>query len=335
MIVADLLARPEGWALLLAAPLAWLGLVARDRARARRLRAIVGPRVETLASERSVPRRRLRRALFAVGLGLALLATLQPVFGAKVPEEGWRGVDVVVALDVSRSMLARDVAPDRLGLARKEIRALAGRARGDRLALVAFAGEARVLVPLTSDLASFADLADLADPTVVRRGGTDLGAALEASLGLLQAARGEERAILLLTDGEDLGGRGSAVARTLRERGLVVHTVGLGTALGGKIAVPSAGGETFLRDASGAEVVSALDATSLRAIAEATGGTYTDGTASPDALVAVYEDRILPLARSTFASAGSRRREDRYQWPLLAAFLLLVTDVALAGRRRR
>ena len=244
-------------------------------------------------------------------------------------------MDVVVCLDVSRSMLAKDVSPDRLTRARAEIRALAETAKGDRLGLVVFAGEARVLVPLTRDLRSFAELADQADPTSVRRGGTDLGAALEAARAAFAGREGAAQAVVVLTDGEDLEGRGLAAARELRDRGVPVHAVGFGTPLGSKIAVPTEAGEAFLRDRAGTEVVSALDAGTLRRLAESTGGTYVDAAARPRPLVDLYLDRILPTARAVLAAEGRPRREDRYQGPLLAALLLWSAGLALSDRRRR
>src|SRR5690606_31245937 len=129
---------PDGLPLLLLVPLAWLALAARDRARARRLEALAGPRAAR--SARGAWSRRLRRTLLAGGFGFALLALLQPAFGPGEQHGVPRGLDLVVCLDLSRSMLARDVAPSRLARARAEIRALAERVRGDRLALVTFAG---------------------------------------------------------------------------------------------------------------------------------------------------------------------------------------------------
>ncbi len=284
--------------LLLLAPAAWLLFARTDRARARKLERALGPRF---------PVGRRRFALVTAGVLLGLVAILGPAWGAA--EGDVQGADLVVCLDVSRSMLARDVTPDRLTRAKAEIKALAAGAKGDRLSLVVFAGEARAIVPLTEDMASFAELVNLADPTSVGRGGTDLGAALEAALEVLQGRPG---GVILVTDGEDLGGRGLAAAKSLGERGNAVHCVGLGTELGSKITTESG----FLRDRSGEDVVSALDAAGLRAIADATGGTF--GAQVPE----------LSVTRRT---GRSERRENRYQWPLAFALLLWLLDLA---RRR-
>jgi Ca-activated chloride channel family protein len=319
------LLRPDALPLLALAPAVWILLALAERGRRRRLRRLAGPRAPSLAAERSGRARALGRALTATGLLLLLVALLGPLWGARDVER--RGVDLVLCLDVSRSMLARDVEPDRLAAARAEIRALAERARGDRLALVAFAGEARTLCPLTDDMASFVDLLELATPLAVRRGGSDLAAALETAMGLLPGRTGEHEAIVLLTDGEDLAGRGLAAARRSRELGITVHCVGYGTALGSKIAV----GDKYLRDRSGVEVVSALDAPSLDRIADATGGAFAEAPA----LLRLYEEKILPLAPLSFAATEERRQENRFQIPLLAAILLWLADLSLSDRRRR
>ena len=307
---------PEALPLLLLVPLAGLSFWALDRARARRLAPAVGPRAPMLA-----PVRR-RRVWFTLALLCAVLAVLQPAWGGGARALDSRGLDILVCLDVSRSMLARDLEPSRLERARREISALAERTEGDRLGLVVFAGDARLAVPLTRDMDSFRELVGLAGPLSVMRGGTDLGAALSTALG-----SGDPDVVLLLTDGEDHEGKGRQVAETA---GVPVHCVGLGSRRGAKIPVDGA----FLRDRTGAEVVSALDPATLRRIAAATGGSFRDAHARPRALVELYEERILPMARETLEAKERRERENRFQWPLLAAFLFLMVDLWLHDRRR-
>lgn len=335
MSVARLFLLPEALPLLLLPLLGWLALTLRDRARARRLARRVGPRAAALACERSGRRRATRRFVFALGFFLALVAAVGPAFGGAAPDLEWRGVDVVVCLDVSRSMWAGDVSPNRLARAKQEIRKLADRAVGDRLGLVVFAGEARRAVPLTEDRATFTELAELADPYAVRRGGSDLGAALDAARDMLAGRTGEHGAVILLTDGEDLEGRARAAAARLGAEGLSVHCVGFGTRRGGKIALPGDDGETFLRDREGREVVSVLDSTTLRLIASATGGGYLDAASSAGPLVALYEDRILPLARTAFQAEGRLRRRTRHRPFLAAALACFLLVLATTDRRRR
>jgi Ca-activated chloride channel family protein len=306
-------------ALLALAPLLWAALLVLDRARARRLDRLLGGRAPARGGARRARRRGAGRALAATGLLLALAAALDAAPAAVGGGAG--GPDVVLCLDVSRSMLATDLAPDRLGRARGEIRALAEHAKGDRIGLVVFAGEARPLVPLTRDLRSLAEMALAADPLSVKKGGTDLGAALDAALALLGDRR--PAAIVLVTDGEDLGGSGLEAARRCALRGVAVHCLGLGTALGGKIAE----GGAFLKDRSGAEVVSALDPAGLRRIAEAAGGAFVEN----GSLSRLWDAEIAAPERP----AGDAGDGGDYRWPLSLAVLLWLVDLSLGERRRR
>jgi len=329
---ADHFARPEMWPLLLVAPVAWILLRVLDVVRGKRFERIVGPRARLLASDEGLHRGVARPTLVAAGVALAALAAMRPVWGEDKRTTDERGPDVVVCLDVSRSMLARDVAPSRLEHAKRAVRALAASAKDGRLALVAFAGEARLVSPLTADMRSFVELADAVDPLTVSRGGTDLGAAIDAARDAL--GDGAAGAVVLVTDGEDLAGAGLRAAQRCRDAGVVVHCVGLGTPLGGKISVEGAAGETFLRDKSGEVIVSSMDPATLSRIAEATGGAFVDASRDERALVDLYEKRVVPTTRRAVETAERRRRESRFQWPLLAAFALWLLDLRLAGRGR-
>ncbi len=331
MSVAEHFVRPDLVWLFVLVPVAGFLLLLLDRRRGRRLSQSVGLRAHLRIGELSLRRRRIGHILFLSAVCLVVIAAMQPRWGRGAGTLTPRGVDIVVCLDVSRSMLARDLSPSRLDRARREIRAFAGRAEGDRLGLVVFAGEARLLVPLTKDLRSFAQLMDQADPLIVARGGTDLGAALLTALKALDRRAGT---ILLLTDGDDLEGRGLSVAKTCKERGIAVHTVGFGSVRGAKIPVTEEGRETFLSDRSGVEVVSAMDEQGLSRIADLTGGEFLAAADAAQPLIQLYDDHIRPMARQTFLAEERRERENRYQWPLLLAFLLLWVDLGLCEKRQ-
>ena len=332
MILEDLFLWPAVLPALLLVPLTWLLLLWFGRSRARRLREILGDRADALAVGIGSRRRSQRRAAI-IGLALALIAVMQPVWGEERRQVEQRGVDLLVCLDVSRSMLARDISPSRLQRAQQEVRALAESVHGDRMGLVVFAGEARLAVPLTRDMATFAGLVELADPLSIERGGTDLGAALELATGALaQAARGHA-VVLLITDGEDQEQRGLKAAQICKESGIVVHCVGVGSERGSKIAIEE--GKAFLRDRQGLEVVSSMDASGLGEIAMATGGEFVDVSVLPKPLLSLYGASILPRAGESFDGEHRRERKNRFQWPLLAAFLLWILELCLAGRRAR
>lgn len=327
----DYLLTPQAWPLLLLAPLSWLLSTFRDGARRRANAALLGPRAERL-TDRSEGARRLRRWCGSTACLLAAIAVLQPLGGSEPRAVQQRGIDIAVCLDVSRSMLARDLPPDRLAAAQREIAALAQRLRGDRVALVLFAGTARLQVPLTKDQATLVELAQQAGPSSIARGGTDLAAALDTALQALADTQEGCGAILLLTDGEDLQQRGLQAALRCRQRGVTVHCVGFGSLLGSKIAL---GDDGFVRDQDGNEVVSALHPDSLRALASATGGDYVDASLQPRPLVMLYEQRLLPMRRQAFASQERAERQNLYQWPLLAAVLLWMLEFSWCERRRR
>jgi Ca-activated chloride channel family protein len=329
---------PEAVGLALLGPVLALLLSHRvlGRNRARQVREEIGPRFGWLTAEVSAGRRLVRSWAFVLGSVCGGVALMQPHLGVDRRDATQRGVDVLVCLDVSRSMLARDVGPSRLERAKDEIRALAARVRGDRLALLAFAGEARLLVPWTHDRDSLAELVDLADPWTVARGGTDLGVALELAGKVAASDVDGATAVVVLTDGEDLAGRGRSAAASLGALGIPVHTVGIGSRRGSKITVEDGDrGETFLRDAAGEDVISTLDPTSLRAMAEAAGGTYLDVSMSPRPLVEVYEREVLGSASGRLLSIGPRDgAANRYQFPLALGVAFLLLRLGLGGRRR-
>jgi Ca-activated chloride channel family protein len=334
--LGDFFLLPQAWPILLLAPLLWLVQRVLRQQRLRRSQAALGPRAAALSSESRPGINRRADAWFASGVLLAGLAVMQPAGDSVASTDEPGATDLLICLDVSRSMLARDLAPSRLARAHAEIRDLAQRARGDRLGLIAFAGEARLLVPLTQDLELFAEMLSLAEPGSAGLGGTDLGAALAAALAAFDSADAGRRAgsILLLTDGEDLEQQGVRAAAACAARGVPVHCLALGSAQGSKIVIPGQSGEEFLRDRAGTEVLSTADPAGLRAIASATGGAFLEAAASQQALVRIYEDRILGQQRPNEDASAPPQRANLFALPLLAAFLLWILEIALGGRAR-
>lgn len=302
------LAEPRTWILGVVAVLvvtsAWW--VALRRGDARR-RAVLGARVDAQAGRASGRARALRLTLVAFGALAAWgVATAPAQRGPGVDDEGV-GADVVVALDVSRSMLAQDVESSRLERARDLVHRLIDARPDARFALVTFAGDARLASPLTNDRESAHELLDLADPDSARRGGTDFALALETALTALSSSPrdGVPATIVLVSDGEDLAGRGVDAARLCRRSGVTVSCVGLGTALGAKIPLAASGpgaSARFVQDEAGVDVVTTFDARGLDAIARAGGGRFVDGNGDPDAVEAA-------LARGAIASAVRSTRD--------------------------
>ncbi|MBZ0150535.1 MAG: VWA domain-containing protein [Planctomycetes bacterium] len=315
-----LLSLPVAWALL------WL-LFDRTRQAARRYGAAPRTRVAS-------PLVRSLRVTLLLGCGL--LTWMDPRYGDEQVQVERRGLDLIFCLDTSRSMLAADMEPSRLGRAQRDIRSVLPRLdRGDRAGLLVFAGEARLWVPLTHDLDSFRGLLDEVDSDVVKVGGTDLAAALRKALELSDPDNRKTTVVVLLTDGEDLAGAGRQAAGELKDQGLVVYTVGYGSALGSKITVQEGGKQAFLRDKAGQEVVSRLDPDSLRALAEVTGGEFLRAEAMALPLEELQQKRLRPMQKRSYEAGEQVGKRARYQWVLLPLLLLLLFDIVMSGGRNR
>jgi len=315
-----LLAVPAVWALL------WL-LFDRVRLAVARYGALPGQRV---------PSPLWRSLRITVLLLLALVAWMDPRWGDEPIQVERRGLDLIVCLDTSRSMLASDLEPTRLSRAMQDVRAVLPELQGgDRVGLVVFAGEARLWVPLTHDMDSFRGLLDEVDTDVVKTGGTDLAKALRKALEVADLANAKTTVVVLLTDGEDLAGAGQQAATELKDKGLVVYTVGYGSSMGSKITVPKGNNEEFLRDKAGAEVVSRMDSQSLRAVAAVTGGTFLYAEKMVLPLNQLHRERLLPMQKRAYDAGQETGKQARYQWVLLPLLALLLWEIAMAGGRHR
>lgn len=305
------------------------------RRRARVARAAFAPRhLASFLQEADPSRRGVRLACVALALVLLGFAAAGPVLGVRERVVISRGLDLVVCLDTSRSMLARDLKPSRFERAKREIHDLLDAAGGDRVALIAFSGDARDVAPLTRDRHVLGDLVDRIDLADNRLGGTDLGVALERALELFDGRSGAHEAIVLITDGEDLSGRGAEVAAEAAVRGIGVFVVGIGTAAGGKLPITTGAGERFLVGPDGEEVVSRLEGQSLERLADSAGGAYRSTEQSPRPLFELYEKRISRLDRRNLEGGLEQVPLERYQWPLAAGLILILFELAASDRRR-
>ena len=267
-------------------------------------------------------------ALALTGLLLALIAIARPQWGLREETVMQRGRDLIIALDVSRSMLAQDVHPNRLQRAKADIQDLLRELRGDRAALIAFRGKAVQLCPLTTDYAYLEQALAEVSPESAPRGETDIGDAVAKALEAFESDAGAYQAIILISDGEDLAGKIKAAAESARKKGIVIFTVGLGDPQGAKI--PSAARPNEFMTYQGQEVVSKLQHETLKSIAEITGGAYVPvGTANVK-LGTLYRDHLSKLTARDIEESIQRRYIDRYQWFLLPAVLAFLVVALLS-----
>ena len=308
----------------------------RRRARVRRL---LGERLgDSLAPGVEAARPVVRAASTGLSLLLFALALGQPQCGSRAELTKRRGIDVVVALDASRSMRARDVLPSRLERAKLELSTLLDELKGDRVAIVAFAGDAFVQCPLTSDYAAAKLFLRAIDPDQMQEGGTNIGAALMTAQRVLEGAdRGaKDRVVVLLSDGEDLSGEVGEATEALKSAGIKVFAVGIGSAGGEPIPLLDKQGDRtgYLKDpTTGQTVLSRLDEAGLEGIAQATGGEYFHRTGA----VAVPEvaARIDRLQKTELESRITVRYDERFQAFLLPGLVLLVLGMLAGAPWRR
>ncbi|MEZ5980172.1 MAG: VWA domain-containing protein [Planctomycetota bacterium] len=276
-----------------------------------------------------------RGAFAVVAIALASAALAGPVVGSVERPVVAHGIDVVICLDTSRSMLARDVKPSRFERAKREISLLLSELDENRASLVAFGGDAERIAPLTRDRVALRGFLDTVDVASTRVGGTDLGAAVDYALGMFEDRSGRHEAIVLVTDGEDLTGEGLAAAERAEEKGIRVYVVGVGTRQGAKIPVADpSGDEHFLVGPDGKEVVTRLVADSLERMAIATGGAYSDTERSARPLIDLYRGPVSSVQQREVEEGTTRVPFDRYQWPLLLAVLLVTIESGVAEVRR-
>jgi Ca-activated chloride channel homolog len=276
----------------------------------------------------------LRAGLVVLSALFLILTAARPQMGSRVLAVERKGIDVVVALDLSESMRAEDLRPDRLTRARQGVESLLDRLRGDRVGLVGFAGDAFVQCPLTLDYAAARMFLRLMTPDMIPVPGTDLGAAVRVAVKAFDPKERKYKALVLITDGEDHGHDLDAAVREAKEQGVRIFAVGIGSEKGEPIPERGAGGQVrdYKRDASGEVVMTRLDPEVLKKICSETDGRYFDGNAGGLALDRLYAE-ISGMEQKEQKGWIALQYEDRYGYFAAAAFLLLALESMLAERR--
>ena len=309
------------------APLAALLFIVHNRQKTRAMERFAEPELlKRLTGDVRRGRRVLRSACLLAALILMILALAGPRWGSHYQEVSQKGVDILIVLDVSRSMLVEDVEPNRLERAKREISDFISVVQGDRLGLVAFAGAAFTQCPLTLDYGALAMFLTSLGPTMVPVPGTDLGAALQTAISAFDAASETDKVILLITDGEDNEDRGLQAAREAAKKGIKIFVFGIGDPSGGPI--PSDDGKGgFKKDAEGQLVLSRLNEEGLKEIASATGGAYVRSVAGDLDLDVLYFEGIKQRTEAAQLKSGKIKvHEERFPLFVLAACVLLLLE---------
>lgn len=280
-----------------------------------------------LAPRGSWLRTACRGFLLLLGLAALILALARPQWGEAFEDLPSRGLDLFVLLDVSRSMQAEDVSPNRLARAKADIRDLLTRLEGDRIGLIIFAGAALVRVPLTTDQAFYRGVLDDIEIQDVPRGGTQIGAAIRRALEAMPPRATRDQLLVLITDGEDHESDPRAAAALAAQRNVKIITVGLGDAReGGRIPVrDSRGGLRYLQY-DGTEVWSRMDEPLLRDIARQTNGIYIPAQTRQYDLGQILETQLSRLTRGEITTTRRKRKLDRFTWFLALGLTCLLSE---------
>src|SRR6266496_93570 len=326
------------WGLLLIPLLIALFLRAERRGH-RRLQEFVSARLlPQLAATANRPRRVTRFALQLLAIALALVSLAQPRWGYTFEDVKRKGLDLLVAVDTSRSMLSNDVQPNRLDRVKLAIQDLIDELQGDRVGLIAFAGRAFLQAPLTIDYDAVIEAVNDVDTKTIPEGGTNISCAITLATESFGKSAMGNRALIIFTDGEDLSKLSDEAVKTAKaaaDAGVRIFTIGVGTPQGSLIPVTSDNGETsFVKDSAGQVHKSKLDDELLRKVAEATGGFYLHLENGPRTMQQIQSEGLTKMQAAEMDVRLSRRPIERYEWPLGAALIALALSILIPERRR-
>jgi len=279
---------------------------------------------------------KLKAVLVIFAVGLLVFALMGPRWGFRWHEVKRQGIDIMVAIDTSNSMLAQDVKPDRLQRSKLAIEELLDLLQGDRIGLIAFAGSSFLQCPLTLDYGAFARALNAVNTGIIPRGGTSITGAIDTALTAFEGKSKKYKALILITDGEDHEGDPVKAAEEAAKQGIKVFCVGVGTRDGELIPiVDQKGNRSFLKDRSGQVVKSRLDEETLQKVALTTGGGYVHASGAEYGLDIIYNEKIATMEKKDLESKLQKRYEERYQIPAVIALGLLCLEAFVSERRRR
>lgn len=289
--------------------------------------------LEKLSPNRSTFKAALKVVVLCLSIALMSFALVNPKVGTKLETVKREGVDIVFALDVSKSMLVEDIAPNRLDKSKQIINQIINNLAGDRVGIIGYAGSAFPQVPITTDFSAMKLFLNNMNTDMVSSQGTAIAQAVELAQSFYDDEAQKNRVLFLITDGEDHGGNISKVAEEAAEKGIRIFPIGVGTVEGGPIPIKQNGKLLYyLRDNNNQQVVSRLGKETLKEIAKVTNGEYLDGTNTNEVVTRV--NSILgDMDKKEFEAKQFTDFKDQFQWFLGGALFLLVIDVFFLERK--
>ncbi len=320
-------ANPQYLYLIAILPLMWLLFVMASHNRRKRIAKFGNPEImKLLMPNVSRGRVRFKFILLLGSLLFLILALARPQFGSKLREERSRGVEMMLVVDVSNSMLAEDFEPNRLERTKFAINRLFETLDQDRVGVIAFAGEAEVQLPITSDYRMAQAYTSRLSPSSISTQGTDVGKAIDLALLSYSDKENTSRVMILITDGENHDENALNAAQRAKAQGIKIYTIGIGTPQGAPISI---GGE-FIKDTEGEIVVSKLGEDMLKEISATTQGAYIRASNQSLGLTEIT-DEINKLEKSELLTVQFEEFNEQYQWMLALSLLLLLVDAITLG----
>jgi len=268
------------------------------------------------------------------GISAAIIMLARPQFGSKLEEVKKQGVEVIIVLDVSNSMLAEDIQPDRLTRAKQAISRLVDNLENDKIGLIVFAGDAYTQIPVTTDYISAKMFLSTISPEMVPKQGTAIGAAISLGAKSFSPGEGKSKAMIIITDGENHEDDPVSEAEAASKAGIVIHTIGIGSAEGVPVPVTTGGRRDYLKDKDGSTVITKLDEDILKKIALSTGGNYIRANNFNIGLDAIFND-IKKMKKDELESTMYTEYNDQFQIFAAIALFFLILEFIIMERKNR
>jgi Ca-activated chloride channel homolog len=328
-------ANPEYMYLLLLLPVLILLFVINEFRKKKALKRLgEGNLVSRLIPEMSGFRPVFKFILQLVAITAGILMLARPQFGSKIADIKKQGVEVIIALDVSNSMLAEDIQPDRLTRAKQAISRLVDNLDNDKIGLIVFAGDAYIQIPVTTDYISAKMFLSAISPDMVPKQGTAIGSAINLAMRSFSPGEGKSKALIIITDGENHEDDPVKAAEEAAKEGIIIHTLGIGSTQGVPIPVMKNGKKDYLKDEDGNTVISKLDEEILKKIALSTNGNYVRASNSNIGLDEIFSD-IKKMKKSDLESTMYTEYNDQFQIFAAFALFLLLGDFIIMERKNR
>jgi len=290
--------------------------------------------IQDLMPDYSKSRPILKLVFLLIALAFFVLGLAGPEFGTKLQQKKHRGVEIIIALDVSNSMMAEDIQPSRLERAKQAISKMVDNLENDRIGLIVFAGEAYTQLPITSDYVSAKMFLSTISTSSVPVQGTAIGAAINLAARSFTSDFKGDKAIILITDGENHEDDALGAAKAASEKGIIVHAIGVGLPQGAPIPVGGSGQKNYLKDPQGNVVISKLDEVMLNQISGAGNGLYVRASNTQLGLNTVF-DKVKKMSKAEYESKVYAEYENQFQWPMGLALLFLVFEILILDRKTR